>query len=133
MDKKELINYLESITDEVNQVNMTIWNNPEVSGEEKESANLYRKTLEDKGFKIVNTPGMDHAFYAEYGSGYPVIAILGEYDALPGLSQKLDTEYNPVENDACGHGCGHNMLGAAAFGAALAAKNLLKKQKPKEQ
>ncbi|NLL82058.1 MAG: amidohydrolase [Tissierellia bacterium] len=129
MDKKELINYLESITDEVNQVNMTIWNNPEVSGEEKESANLYRKTLEDKGFKIVNTPGMDHAFYAEYGSGYPVIAILGEYDALPGLSQKLDTEYNPVENDACGHGCGHNMLGAAAFGAALAAKEFIEKTK----
>lgn len=68
---------------------------------------------------------MEHAFYAEYGSGHPVIALLGEYDALPGLSQKVDTKYNPVEKDGPGHACGHNLLGAAPFGAALAIKEYL--------
>ena len=127
MNKKDLLNYLESITSEVNKVNLEIWENPELSGEESESANLYRRVLKDKGFKIVNTPGMDHAFYAEYGSGYPVIALLGEYDALPGLSQTVTTEFNPVEKNGPGHACGHNMLGAAPFGAALAIKEYIDK------
>lgn len=127
MNKKELLNYLESITSEINDVNLEIWNNPELPGEEKEAANLYRRVLTDNGFKIVNTPGMEHAFYAEYGSGYPVIALLGEYDALPGLSQKLDTVHNPVEKDGPGHACGHNLLGAAPFGAALAIKEYIDK------
>lgn len=127
MDKKGLLSYLERITDEVNEVNLEIWNNPELSGKEKESADLYRKVLSNKSFKIVNTPGMEHAFYAEYGSGYPVIALLGEYDALPGLSQKLDTEHNPVKKNGPGHACGHNLLGAAPFGAALAIKEYIDK------
>lgn len=127
MNKKELLSYLDSITDEVNDVNLKIWNNPELPGEEKESANLYRRVLRENGFKIVNTPGMEHAFYAEYGSGYPVIALLGEYDALPGLSQKLDTVHDPVEKDGAGHACGHNLLGAAPFGAALAIKEYIDK------
>ena len=127
MNKKDILNYLDSITEEINDISLKIWNNPEVSGEEKESANLYRRVLEEKGFKIVNTPGMEHAFYAEYGSGYPVIALLGEYDALPGLSQAVDTKFNPIEKDGPGHACGHNMLGAAPFGAALAIKEYIDK------
>ncbi len=125
MDKKELLKYLESLTDEVNKVNLEIWSNPEVSGQEERAANLYRKIFKEKGFKVVDIPGMEHAFYAEYGSGHPVIALLGEYDALPGLSQKVDTKYNPVEEDGPGHACGHNLLGAALFGAALAIKEYL--------
>ncbi|NLX62640.1 MAG: amidohydrolase [Tissierellia bacterium] len=125
MDKKELLKYLESLTDEVNKVNLEIWSNPEVSGQEERAANLYRKIFKEKGFKVVDIPGMEHAFYAEYGSGHPVIALLGEYDALPGLSQKVDTKYNPVEEDGPGHACGHNLLGAAPFGAALAIKEYL--------
>lgn len=125
MDKKELLKYLESLTDEVNEVNLQIWSNPEVSGQEEKAANLYRRKFKEKGFKIVDIPGMEHAFYAEYGSGHPVIALLGEYDALPGLSQKVDTKYNPVEKDGPGHACGHNLLGAAPFGAALAIKEYL--------
>lgn len=125
MNKKDILNYLESIGDEINEVSLKIWNNPELSGEEKESANLYRSILKGKGFEIVNTPGMAHAFYAEYGNGYPVIAILGEYDALPGLSQSLDTTVHPVEKNGPGHACGHNMLGAASFGAALAIKEYI--------
>ena len=67
----------------------TIWENPEVGGTEKASADYFKEMLEEEGFKIVNEEHMEHAFYAEYGSGRPVIAILGEYDALPGLSQKV--------------------------------------------
>ena len=62
------------------------------------------------------------AFVAEWGSGTPVIGILGEYDALPGLSQKVSTVREPVVDGGPGHGCGHNLLGVAGFGAALAAK-----------
>lgn len=125
MDKKELLKYLESLTDEVNEVNLQIWSNPQVSGQEEKEANLYRRKFKEKGFKIGDIPGMEHAFYAEYGSGHPVIALLGEYDALPGLSQKVDTKYNPVEKDGPGHACGHNLLGAVPFGAALAIKEYL--------
>lgn len=127
MNKKELLSYLENITDEVNNMSLEIWNNPEVSGEEERAANLYRSVLKEKGFKIVEVAGMEHAFYAEYGNGYPVIALLGEYDALPGLSQAVDTKFNPIEKDGPGHACGHNMLGAAPFGAALAIKEYIDK------
>ncbi len=60
-----------------------------MGGEEKESAHYFREILSEEGFVIVNEAELPHAFYAEYGSGTPVIAILGEYDALPGLSQTV--------------------------------------------
>lgn len=125
MDKKELLAYCNEIEKIIEDASDFIWSNPEVSGHEKNSADYYRKELQKNGFKVVNIESMDHAFYAEYGSGAPVIAILAEYDALPGLSQSISTEYNPIENQESGHGCGHNLLGAAAFGGALAAKKLL--------
>lgn len=125
MDKKTLLEFIQAIEEDVKEVSQQIWANPEVSGLERESANLYRNKLERNGFKIVNTEGMPHAFYAEYGSGYPTIAVVAEYDALPGLSQCVDMNYNPQEEDGPGHGCGHNLLGAAAYGAALAMKKYI--------
>ena len=96
-----------------------IWEHPEDGGNEKMSADYFRKILGDEGFKIVNEEHLEHAFYAEYGSGKPVIAILGEYDALPGLSQKVADSKAPVEEGAPGHGCGHNLLGSAAAGKTI--------------
>lgn len=126
MKKTDLIRYLDEIGDEVNQVNLEIWNRPELSGEEAKSADLYRKVLGKHGFLIREVgPEMPHAFIGEYGSGSPVIAVLAEYDALPGLSQAVDTKPNPVAKHGPGHGCGHNLLGAAALGAALAVKKYL--------
>ncbi len=126
MKKAELIRYLGDIGDEINQVNLEIWNHPELSGEEAKSAELYRNVLQKYGFAIKEVgPEMPHAFYAEYGSGSPVIAVLGEYDALPGLSQTVDTKPNPAVKHGPGHGCGHNLLGAAALGASLAIKKYL--------
>lgn len=102
-----------------------LWNHPETGGNEKESADYMRNLLKSEGFRIVNEEKLEHAFYAEYGSGSPVIAILGEYDALPGLSQKTEAEKNPVSPGGPGHGCGHNLLGSAAATAAIAVKRFL--------
>lgn len=127
MDKDQLLDYVDEISEEVNEVSLKIWANPELSGKESQSAKLHKNTLVKHGFTIhdLEGEGMDHAFLAEYGEGKPVIAILAEYDALPDLSQKLDTEYNPQEEGGPGHGCGHNLLGTAALGGAIAAKKYL--------
>ena len=106
-----------------------LWDNPEVGGTEQKSAAYMRKLMSDAGFAIVNEEKLEYAFMAEYGSGHPVIAILGEYDALPGLSQKKDSaEKDPVVPGGPGHGCGHNMIGAAAATAAIALKNIMEKE-----
>lgn len=101
------------------------WKHPETGGNEKESADHMRQLLKAEGFQIINEEHLEHAFLAEYGSGSPVIAILGEYDALPGLSQTVSTEKEPVTAGAAGHGCGHNLLGTAGATAAVAIKNFM--------
>lgn len=105
-----------------------LWENPEVGGTEKESAEYIRRILKEEGFVIVNEEKMEHAFYAEYGVGHPVIAILGEYDALPGLSQKESPVKEPVVAGGPGHGCGHNLLGTASMTAAIAVKRMLEEK-----
>ena len=106
-----------------------LWDNPELGGAEKVSADYMRNRLRNAGFAIVEEPRMEHAFYAEYGSGHPVIAILGEYDALPGLSQKRNTvDREPVVPGGPGHGCGHNLIGSAAATAAVALKHIIEKE-----
>jgi len=102
-----------------------LWNHPETGGNEKESADYMRKIMEAEGFKIVNEEHLAHAFYAEYGKGSPVVAVLGEYDALPALSQKVSSEKEAIIAGAPGHGCGHNLLGTAAATAAIAIKHFM--------
>ncbi len=122
----ENVKELEALCEESCQF---LWNHPEVGGTEKESAEYLRNVLCREGFIIVNHEKVEHGFYAEYGSGHPVIAILGEYDALPGLSQKVQCEKDPVVTDGPGHGCGHNLLGSASLVAAIALKRLLETEK----
>lgn len=105
-----------------------LWDNPEIGGEEKKSADYMRKIFSREGFVIVNEEKMEHAFYAEYGNGHPVIAILGEYDALPGLSQKVSAVKETEQEGGPGHGCGHNLLGTASAAAAIAVKRLLERE-----
>jgi len=124
-----VLKYLEDISEEVKEVSLKVWNNPETSGNEKDSSSLLRKVLKSHGFEIKEIDGMENAFIGEYGKGSPVIAVLGEYDALPGLSQSLDTKFNPVEINGPGHGCGHNLLGSAALGSVLAVKKYLEETK----
>ena len=105
-----------------------IWGYAELSLKEFQSADAYRRVLKELGFDVTETVcGLPTAFAGSYGSGKPVIGILGEYDALSGLSQVGgSTVPEEVENGGCGHGCGHNMLGAGALAAAYGIKEYLK-------
>ena len=121
MDKKEFLNYIDEKKDVITDVSDKIWEYAELSLMEFQSAKLYCQVLEKEGFQV-ETPvaGIETAFKASYGSGRPVIGILGEYDALTGLSQKAGaTEREELVAGGCGHGCGHNMLGAGAMAAAF--------------
>lgn len=129
MNKSDLLKYIDDISQEIVDVSLELWNNPEISEEEKESSQLFKEVLKSYDFRIKDIEDSGYAFLAEYGEGSPVIALLGEYDALPGLSQELDTEFNPVVDGGPGHGCGHNLLGSASLGAALAVKKYLDKTK----
>ena len=111
----------------VRRVSDAIWDYAELSLQEERSAALYCQVLEDEGFSvekgICNIPT---AFAASFGSGKPVLGILAEYDALSGLSQKAGSlEREGVVAGGCGHGCGHNLLGAGALAAALGVKAYL--------
>ncbi|WP_134499471.1 M20 family metallopeptidase [Microvirga pakistanensis] len=104
-----------------------IWAMPELAFEEHRSVAEQIAMLEREGFRITtNVGGMATAFVAEYGRGGPVVGILGEFDALPDLAQVSGvTEHRPTAKGAPGHGCGHNLLGAASALAAVALKDAL--------
>jgi aminobenzoyl-glutamate utilization protein B len=104
-----------------------IWSYAETGFREERSASALSSLLEDEGFRVERgIAGIATAFVASYGSLSPVIALLGEYDALPGLSQaKARYSKQEVAPGAPGHGCGHNLLGVGSLGAALAAKESL--------
>ena len=106
-----------------------IWDHPEMNFHEDYSAEVIRSLLAQNGFSITdNLGGMPNAFRAQYGSGKPVIAYLGEFDALSSLSQQAGCAVkSPVTPGAPGHGCGHNLLGVGALAAAIAIKELIEK------
>lgn len=113
---------------EIFSLHAQIWALAEPSGAEFKSAALLCKALREKGFTVSEgVCGMPTAFVAAYGSGHPVVGFLGEYDALPGLSQKGGfPEKCPAEENGCGHGCGHSALGTASLAAAFIAQRYLK-------
>src|SRR5205814_6245412 len=108
-----------------------VWGMPEIAYTEYRSAAEHKAMLEREGFRISeNLAGIPTAVMGEAGDGGPVIAILGEYDALPGLSQEAGiAEPRPVEPNGHGHGCGHNLLGSAALLAASGVKDWLARNK----
>ncbi len=100
-----------------------IWRKPQLGLGETEACALHTSEMEKEGFRITaNIGGMPTAFMAEWGSGSPKIGFLGEYDALPGLSQKLQPTQDPEVEGGPGHGCGHNLLGTGALAATMALK-----------
>ncbi len=104
-------------------VSRQIWQTPELGFHENKSSALLQQELRANGFEVQSgVAGMSTAFTASYGSGKPVIVLMGEFDALPGLSQKDTPAQSPVQAGAPGHGCGHNLLGAASALAAVAIK-----------
>src|SRR5258708_5238192 len=104
-----------------------VWATPEVCYTEARSSAEHLAELRHQGFRIAeNVAGIPTALMGEWGEGGPVIAFLGEYDALPGLSQEAGgAEPKPIEVGGHGHGCGHNLLGTAALLAATAVKDWL--------
>ncbi len=100
-----------------------IWENPETAFNEVNACKWTAETLRNAGFEVeTGYVGMPTAIRAVWGKGHPIIGFLGEYDALPGLSQKVSTEKEPLVPGAPGQGCGHNLLGVACIGAALGMK-----------
>ena len=103
-----------------------VWGFAEIAMRETKSSKVLADYAEAQGFKVTRgVAEIPTAFIAEYGSGKPIIGVLGEFDALPGLSQKAQPTKEPLLNGAPGHGCGHNMFGAGSLGAALAIKELI--------
>src|SRR5262249_31128530 len=112
-------------------VALKVWETPELALEEKRSSAALAAELEKEGFRVTwGIGGEATAFVAVAGSGKPVVALLAEYDALPGLSQAPSKAKKEalVENGP-GHGCGHNLLGTAAVAAAIAANRARVEQK----
>lgn len=110
-------------------VSDSLWEFAETKFNEVKSSELLWKVLEEEDFKVQKgVAGMDTAFIASYGTGKPVIGILGEYDALDGLSQKAGlASKEPVKQGGSGHGCGHHALGAGSLAAAVAIKDCILK------
>lgn len=107
-----------------------IWGWAEVGYKEEQSSKLLADTLETEGFALKRgVAGIPTAFTAEWGSGGPVIGVLAEFDALPGINQDASATRAPIDGKAAGHACGHNLFGAGSVGAAIAIKNWLAETK----
>jgi len=110
----------------------SIWALAETAFQESGSSKLLADYAEKNGFKVERgVAGMPTAFVATYGSGRPVISVLGEFDALPGISQKAQPTKEPLNEGAAGHGCGHNLFGTASLASAIAVKELIEDGKIK--
>ena len=124
--KKTALELVAKQRDDLIALSDRVWEIAETALREDESAKALADYAEAKGFTVQRgVAGMPTAFVASYGQGRPVIAIMGEYDALPGISQKASAVKEPLREGAAGHGCGHNLFGAASMGAALAIKELI--------
>lgn len=97
MTKENILEWIKNNQSVFTEMAQNIWDNPQIAYEEKYASELQMLTLEQAGFKITREiGGASTAFVAEYGSGNPIIGILGEYDALPGLSQTVSTVHTEV-------------------------------------
>ncbi|WP_027392597.1 amidohydrolase [Aquimarina latercula] len=131
-NKKAIIKSIEKHQEELTKISDEIWALAETAFEENQSSKLLADYAEKQGFTVERgVAGMPTAFVATYGSGKPVISVLGEFDALPGISQKAQPTKSPLKEGAGGHGCGHNLFGAGSLGAAIAVKELIESGKIK--
>jgi aminobenzoyl-glutamate utilization protein B len=125
-DAQMVSGFLAKRSDHDAQVARRIWEWAELGYQETQSSALLRSELEAAGFSIeAGVAGMPTAFVATAGSGEPIIGILAEFDALPGLSQAAVPQRSPIEEAAPGHGCGHHLFGTASSSAAIAVREWL--------
>jgi aminobenzoyl-glutamate utilization protein B len=129
-EKSALLEKMDARAAHYGDVSRKIWEFAEVGFKETRSADLLKSELSGAGFSIAEgIGGMPTAFTATWGQGKPVIAVMGEYDALAGLSQRDTPERSPLVEGGAGHGCGHNLLGAASLFAAVTLKEWLAETK----
>lgn len=120
---------IERWRDKLNELSLNIWNNPEGPFAEYKACEWTAQLLRDAGFDVqVGVGGIKTAIRASYGSGKPVYGLLGEYDSLPGMSQKVCTHKEPVVEGGWGQACGHNLLGVAHVGAAIGMKKVMEEK-----
>ena len=128
--KDEIEGLIDKRSQAYTDISDAIWGFAEPRFQERESSRIQQEYLSSRGFSVrADLAGEETAFIAEYGSGKPVIAFLGEFDALSSLQQEPDqTEHCPIAGKENGHGCGHNLLGAGAMAAAFAIKKYLEEK-----
>ena len=124
--KSEAIADIQSGYNAYKNIALQIWDFAEVGYKEVKSSTLLKNTLRDSGFTLEEgVAGIPTAFVATYGSGSPVIGILADYDALPGLAQEATPEKKPIDGKTAGHGCGHNLFGTASVAAGIEIKKMI--------
>ena len=129
ISKKEALQAIEREREMICAASDAVWDHPETAFQEFKSTEILCELLEKEGFSVErNLAGIQTAFSGRFGHGKPVVGILGEFDALSGLSQESESiEKVPVCEGEPGHGCGHNLLGAGSVAAAIAVKEYLEK------
>lgn len=131
-NKEAIIKSVDGRASELTKLSDQIWAYAEIAFQETQSSKALADYAEAKGFKVQrNVADMPTAFVASFGSGNPIIGVLGEFDALPGISQKAQTAKEPFVEGGAGHGCGHNLFGVGSLGAAIAVKELIEQGKLK--
>jgi aminobenzoyl-glutamate utilization protein B len=121
---------LQAKYDDYKKIAFQIWQYAEVGYKEVKSSALHQKTLQENGFTLqAGVADIPTAFVATYGTGRPVIGILAEFDALPGLSQEAIPERKPIAGQDAGHGCGHHLFGTASVAAGIEIKKLIEQKK----
>ena len=128
--KLQVINGIQNNYEANKKIALQIWDYAEVGFQEIKSSALHQKTLTENGFTVeAGVAEIPTAFIATYGSGKPVIGILAEYDALPGLSQGATPEKRPIPGKDAGHACGHHLFGTASVAAGIEIKKLIEQKK----
>ena len=130
--KNQTAENIQANYDSYKQIAFQIWDYAEVGYKEYKSSALLQSTLKENGFTVeAGVAGIPTAFVATFGTGKPVIGILAEYDALPGISQNNSPTRMPIENKSSGHACGHHLFGTASVAAGISIKKLMQEGKLK--
>ncbi|MGD2071647.1 MAG: amidohydrolase, partial [Gemmatimonadota bacterium] len=128
MSDRDIVDFLDELQPRMNDVAMRIWDLAELGYQEDESSALLQAQLEAAGFTVeTGVADIPTAFVATRGEGGPVIGMLAEFDALPGINQDAVPERRPIEGKNAGHACGHHLFGTASVGAAIAAAEWLER------
>jgi aminobenzoyl-glutamate utilization protein B len=124
--KDRMARHIDANATSYDEIAQEIWELAEVGYMETESSELLQGMLRDAGFEVAaGVAGIPTAFVASWGGGGPVIGILGEYDALPGINQSRSPERDPIPGKIAGHACGHHLFGTGSVAAAIAVKEWL--------